>query len=115
VTSAVSIAHSTSLIWRLECLAGARRPQPALLGLTFRAKLCREALLEQQIVAFLIQDESVGTVLAKFADRDETTVQAALFQLLADGRVTSPDLAIGPMGAATRFHRMPVVLASKPS
>lgn len=72
-------------------------------------------MLEQQIVAFLIQDESVGTVLAKFADRDETTVQAALFQLLADGRVTSPDLAIGPMGAATRFHRMPVVLASKPS
>ncbi len=66
-------------------------------------------------MAFLIQDESVDAVLKKFAQCDETTVQAALFQLLADGRVTCPDLAIEPMGGATRFHRMPVVLASKPS
>jgi hypothetical protein len=75
----------------------------------------RDALLEQQIMAFLNQDESVDSVLAHFPQRDETTVQAALFQLLADGRVTSPDLAIEPMDGSTRFHRLPVVLASAPS
>ena len=75
----------------------------------------RDALLEQQIMAFLTKDESVKSVLEKFTLRDETTVQAALFQLLADGRVTSSDLATEPMGGSTRFHRMPVVLVSKPS
>lgn len=72
----------------------------------------RDTLLEQQIMAFLIEDESVDSVLAHFPLRDETTVQAALFQLLAEGRVTSPDLAIEPMDGSSRFHRLPVVLAS---
>ena len=66
-------------------------------------------------MAFLIEDESVDAVLAHFPQRDETTVQAALFQLLAEGRVTSPDLAIEPLDGSTRFHRLPVVLASAPS
>jgi len=71
----------------------------------------RDALLEQQIMAFLIQDESLDRVLAHFSERDETTVQAALFQLLAEGRVISPDLACEPMDGSTQFHRLPVVLA----
>jgi hypothetical protein len=75
----------------------------------------RDTLLEQQIMAFLNEDESVDAVLAHFPQRDETTVQAALFHLLAQGRVTSPDLAIEPMDGSTRFHRLPVVLASAPS
>lgn len=74
----------------------------------------RNALLEQQIMAFLNQDESVDSVLAHFTQRDETTVQAALFQLLAEGRVVSPDLAIEPLDGATRCHRLPVVLAIAP-
>lgn len=75
----------------------------------------RDALLEQQIMAFLNHDESVDSVLAHFPHRDQTMVQAALFQMLAEGRVTSPDLAIEPMDGSTRFHRLPVVLASAPS
>lgn len=75
----------------------------------------RDTLLEQQIMAFLNEDESVDAVLAHFPQRDATTAQAALFQLLAEGRVTSPDLAIEPMDGCTRFHRLPVVLASTPS
>jgi hypothetical protein len=75
----------------------------------------RDALLEQQIMAFLNQDESVNSVLAHFSERDETTVQAALFQLLAEGRVISPDLASQLMDGATRFHRLPVVLSGTPS
>ena len=75
----------------------------------------RDALLEQQIMAFLNEDESADSVLAHFAQRDETTVQAALFQLLAEGRVISTDLACAPLDGSTRFHRLPVVLASAPS
>lgn len=75
----------------------------------------RDTLLEQQIMAFLIEDESVDSVLAHFPQRDGTTVQAALFQLLAEGRVTSPDLAIEHMDGSTRFHRLPVVLERAPS
>ncbi len=75
----------------------------------------RDTLLEQQIMAFLIEDEPVDSVLAHFPQRDGTTVQAALFQLLAEGRVTSPDLAIEPMDGSTRFHRLPVVLERAPS
>ncbi|MBG6078201.1 hypothetical protein [Polaromonas sp. CG_9.11] len=74
----------------------------------------RDTLLEQQIMVFLNEDESVDSVLAHFPQRDGTTVQAALFQLLAEGRITSPDLAIEPMDGSTRFHRLPVVLASAP-
>lgn len=74
----------------------------------------RDALLEQQIMAYLIEDESVDAVLAHFPQRDGTTVLAALFQLLAQGRITSADLAIEPLGGSTRFHRLPVVLASAP-
>lgn len=74
----------------------------------------RNALLEQQIMAFLNQDESVDSVLAHFTQRDQTTVQAALFQLLAEGRVVCPDLAIEPLDGSTRFHRLPVVPASEP-
>lgn len=72
----------------------------------------RDALLEQQMMAFLNPEESVDSVLARFAKRDETTVHAALFQLLADGRVVSPDLASEPLDGFTRFHRLPVTLAS---
>lgn len=39
-------------------------------------------------MAFLNKDESVNSVLAHFSERDKTTVQAALFQLLAEGRVS---------------------------
>ena len=70
----------------------------------------RDALLEQKIMVFLKEEESLDSVLAHFRQRDATTVQAALFQLLADGRVISPDLAVEPLDGATRFHRLPVVV-----
>ena len=69
----------------------------------------RDALLEQKIMAFLNEDGSLASVLTHFQKRDETTVQAALFQLLAEGRVISEDLACKLMDGSTRFHRLPVV------
>lgn len=71
----------------------------------------RDKLLEQYIMSYLNRDESLDAVVGCFHQRDETTVQAALFQLLAEGRVISPDLACAPLDGATRFHRLPVVLA----
>ena len=70
----------------------------------------RDALLEQKRMALINDDESLDSVLAYFRQCDETTVQAALFQLLAEGRVISPDLAVEPLDGATRFHRLPVVV-----
>jgi len=58
----------------------------------------RHALLEQMIMVFLNGDEALDSVLAHFQQHDETTVQAALFQLLADGWVISPDLAVVATG-----------------
>lgn len=64
----------------------------------------------QKIMVFLNGDESLDSVLAHFQHPDETIVQAALFQLLADGWVISPDLAVELLDSATRFHRLPVVV-----
>lgn len=69
----------------------------------------KDALLEQQIMAFLKDEESLDAVVTNFDERDEATVQASVFQLLAQGRVISPDLALRPLGGATRFQRVPVV------
>lgn len=69
----------------------------------------KDALLEQQIMAFLKDDESLDAVVTNFDERDEATVQASVFQLLAQGRVISPDLALRPLDGATRFQRVPVV------
>lgn len=69
----------------------------------------KDAVLEQQIMAFLKEGESLDAVVANFGERDEATVQAAVFQLLAQGRVISPDLAVRPLDGATRFQRVPVV------
>lgn len=105
---AVRYINRTDLIGWAEPIGNWARIIPYLVS----HRRYRDTLLEQQIMAFLNEDESVDAVLAYFGHRDGTTVQAALFQLLAEGRVTSPDLAIAPMDGSTRFNRLPVVLAS---
>jgi hypothetical protein len=71
----------------------------------------KDALLEQQIMAFLKDDQSLDAVVTHFDERDEATLQASVFQLLGQGRVISPELALRPLGGATRFQRVPVVSA----
>jgi hypothetical protein len=73
----------------------------------------RDALLERSIEEFLSLPASVDAVVKSFAQRDATTVQAALFSLLAAGRVISPDIACAPLSGATRFQR-PGDWAQKP-
>jgi len=61
--------------------------------------------LAQSIEAFLDQPASLDAIHKGFAQRDATTVEAALFSLLAAGRVLSPDLARVPLSGSTRFHQ----------
>ena len=68
----------------------------------------RQPLLEQSIVVELATWTSLASVMERFADADRPAVQAAVFWLVASGRVTSPDLAAAPLGNATRFRRQGV-------
>lgn len=71
----------------------------------------QDRLLVQSIEAFLNQPTSIDAILKQFAQRDTTTVEAALFSLLAAGRVLSPDLARAPLGGSTRFHQTACAVA----
>jgi hypothetical protein len=65
----------------------------------------RDALLEQKIAVYLGNERTLDEVLGEFADCDATSTQAALFFLVAGGRVVSNDLAVFPLGGRTRFRR----------
>lgn len=65
----------------------------------------RHALLEQSLVVHLARFTSLDEVLAAFADHDASEVQAALYWLLASGRVCGPDIASAALSGATRFRR----------
>ncbi len=65
----------------------------------------RDQLLEQSLVVFLGSQNSLDTIARRFAEYDGGSVEAALFWLVAGGRVVSPDLALAPLSGATRFRR----------
>lgn len=64
-----------------------------------------DPLLAQSIVVYLGRFTSLQDVLDHFADHDASSVEAALYALVAAGRVESPDLARAPISGATRFRR----------
>ena len=66
----------------------------------------RDPLLEQKIADYLGRERMLDQVLAEFSDRDGTGVEAALFALVAAGRVLSADLAVTALSGATRFRRL---------
>ena len=45
-------------------------------------------------------------MLERFSDHDAAAVEAALFTLVAQGRVRSPDLAVAALSGRTRFQRI---------
>ncbi len=65
----------------------------------------RQPLLEQSVVVRLATNTRLADLLAAFSDHDASEVQAALYWLLASGRVRSPDIAASPLSGATRFRR----------
>jgi hypothetical protein len=64
-----------------------------------------DAVLAQSIVVYLGRAHTLDDILAHFADHDLPMVEAALYSLVAGGRVLSPDLASSPLGGDTRFSR----------
>jgi hypothetical protein len=65
----------------------------------------RDPLLEQSLVVELRAWTSLGDLLDRFRDHDRDAVQAALFWLVATGRVESADLATATLTRETRFRR----------
>ena len=64
-----------------------------------------DAVLAQSIVVYLGRSHTLDDILVHFADHDLPLVEAALYSVVADGRVLSPDLATSPLGGDTRFSR----------
>lgn len=64
-----------------------------------------DPLLAQSIVVLLVQPRTLDDVLAHFSEHDKATTEAALYSLVASGRVLSPDLTTSPLSGSTRFLR----------
>jgi hypothetical protein len=64
-----------------------------------------DVVLAQAIVVYLERSHTLDQIMAHFADHDPPMVEAALYSLVANGRVLSSDLAVSPLGGATRFSR----------
>ena len=64
-----------------------------------------DPLLAQSIVVYLGQSRTLDDVLQRFADHDRAMTEAALYSLVASGRVLSPDLSTSPLSGSTRFRR----------
>ena len=65
-----------------------------------------DPLLAQSIVVYLGQSRTLDNVLERFTDHDRAMTEAALYSLVANGRVLSPDLATSPLSGSTRFRRV---------
>ncbi len=61
--------------------------------------------LQQDIWTRLERPHRLERLEAAFHPLDVTTVRAALFELLAAGRVVAPDLDSAPLGLSTLFRR----------
>ncbi len=66
-----------------------------------------DPLLAQSIVVYLDQPRTLDDVLERFTDQhDRAMTEAALYSLVANGRVVSPDLATSPLSGTTGFRRV---------
>ena len=65
-----------------------------------------DPLLTQSIVVYLGQPRTLDGVLQRFADHDRAMTEAALYSLVANGRVLSDDLATSLLSGSTRFRRV---------
>jgi hypothetical protein len=64
-----------------------------------------DVVLAQAIVVYLERSHTLDQIMAHFDDHDPPMVEAALYSLVAKGRVLSPDLAVSPLSGASRFSR----------
>ena len=66
----------------------------------------RKPFVEQSIVVQLAQYTALDELIHHFVRDDPDEVTAALYWLVAIGRVRSPDLGAQPLTGATRFRRV---------
>lgn len=64
-----------------------------------------DPLLAQSIAVYVGHWRTLDAVLERFASNDAAMTEAALFSLVASGRVVSPQLSTKPYSGATRFRR----------
>ncbi len=64
-----------------------------------------DPVLAQSIVVYLGQSRTLDDVMARFAEPDGAMTEAALYSLVANGRVLSSDLSTSPLSGLTRFRR----------
>ena len=64
-----------------------------------------DVVLAQAIAVYLERSHTMDEIMAHFADHDPPMVEAALYSLVANGRLLSPDLAASPLSGATSFSR----------
>ena len=64
-----------------------------------------DPVLAQAIAVHLGQSHTLDDVLRHFTEHDAAMTEAALYSLVAVGRVLSPDLSSLPLNGATRFRR----------
>ena len=65
----------------------------------------RNAMLEQRIMVLLGVAMTMEDVCACLTEHSAAEVEAAVFQLLVQGKVICPDLARYPLGGRTVFQR----------
>jgi hypothetical protein len=102
-------AHGVSLrvLRRPDTIAFAMRIQNWAQIVPYRISFLRhsEPRLQKDIVARLEKPHQLERIEAAFHPIDTCVVRAALFDLLADGKVTAPDLDSAPLGLNTVFRR----------
>ncbi|MDQ2735693.1 MAG: hypothetical protein M3Y55_12080 [Pseudomonadota bacterium] len=64
-----------------------------------------DPVLAQSIVVYLGQSRTLDDVLERFSEHDGAMTEAALYSLVANGRVLSSDLSTSPLSGSTRFRR----------
>jgi hypothetical protein len=101
-------AHGVTLriLPRPDLIAFAMRSQNWAQIVPYRISFMRHAdrPLQKDILARLAKPHRLERIEADFHPLDITVVRAALFELLAEGRVVAPDLDFAPLGLDTVFR-----------
>jgi hypothetical protein len=101
-------AHGVTLriLRRPDLIAFAMRSQNWAQIVPYRVSFMRHAdgRLQKDILARLAKPHRLERIEAAFHPLDISVVRAALFELLADGRVVAPDLDFAPLGLDTVFR-----------
>jgi hypothetical protein len=105
-----SSVHGVKLqvLRRPDMIAFARRIENWAQIVPYRTSFMRDAdrRLQNELFARLAKPHRLERIEAAFHPIDVSVVRAALFDLLAEGQVSAPELDIAPLGLDTVFRRV---------